>query len=261
MPNSNNFLSNDNLLSSDNVASYDNLASFNSIASGNTVASNNNVLDGNVSDSWNKFNDGNVIASGNTVDSGNVVDSNNAINSFNTINVPPPFQSNNSDSFNTSTTDVTKTTTITNTTTWEQGSQDLEHALSHFNNGDGSLLFMPQTFEQSFSGDGTDTAIAMDQVNSLVANTQASCISLDNSGNDLFNNDHLGNGATGGHISTDVGPTGTESGAVSATAGVVAQLDAFTQSIVLGANIQYNSFNTSIVGHDSITTVDPGHHG
>lgn len=36
-------------------------------------------------------------------------------------------------------------------------------------------------------------------------------------------------------------------------------LDAFTESIVLGANIQYNNFNLSVVGHDLTTTID--HHG
>jgi hypothetical protein len=157
--------------------------------------------------------------------------------------------SNNDGSFN--------TIEISHTTTWEQGSQDLADALNHFNNGDGSLMFMPQTVEQSFSGGSTNTAIAMDQVNSLVANNNASDISLSNSGDHLFGGDHIGNGANGGSALADVGD-----GATSATAGATAQLDAFTQSIVLGANIQYNNFNTSVVGHDSTVTVssDPMHH-
>jgi hypothetical protein len=156
--------------------------------------------------------------------------------------------SNNYGSFN--------TIEISHTTTW-QGSQDLADALNHFNNGDGSLLFMPQTVEQSFSGGSTNTAIAMDQVNSLVANNNASDISLHNSGDHLFGGDHIGNGANGGSALADVGD-----GATSAAAGATAQLDAFTQSIVLGANIQYNNFNTSVVGHDSSVTVssDPMHH-
>ena len=33
-----------------------------------------------------------------------------------------------------------------------------------------------------------------------------------------------------------------------------ATIDAFTQSIVLGANLQNNSFTTTIAGHDQTTT-------
>jgi hypothetical protein len=39
-----------------------------------------------------------------------------------------------------------------------------------------------------------------------------------------------------------------------------ANVDAFTQSIVLGANIQNNSFTLAITGHDSTVTAGDAHH-
>ena len=122
---------------------------------------------------------------------------------------------------------------------------------------DATALYMPQDIAQSFTAGGTDTAIALDQINSLVAN---------NTAQDLHNSDHSsmwGSGATEsgavdvGDISQGALATGQLQGATSATATV----DAFTQSIVLGANIQNNSFTLAITGHEStVTAGDAGHH-
>src|ERR1700722_3588772 len=123
---------------------------------------------------------------------------------------------------------------------------------------DATALYMPQDIAQSFTAGGTDTAIALDQINSLVAN---------NTAQDLHNSDHSsmwGSGATEsgavdvGDISQGALATGQLQGATSAAATV----DAFTQSIVLGANIQNNSFTLTITGHDSaVTAGDAAHHG
>jgi hypothetical protein len=132
---------------------------------------------------------------------------------------------------------------------------------------------MPQDITQTINdqggangpaGDGTDTMIALDQVNSLVSNGHVEGASVSNSGDGLFNHDSLT--STGGSLTdTQVGPVGTSetasgSGTVTTDANATAQLDAFTQSIVLGANIQYNSFNLSVVGHDAIGNAGDIHH-
>ena len=51
------------------------------------------------------------------------------------------------------------------------------------------------------------------------------------------------------------------SGALTANTTASATVDAFTQSIVLGANLQNNSFTMNIAGHDQSTTVSGDIHG
>jgi hypothetical protein len=115
---------------------------------------------------------------------------------------------------------------------------------------DGIVLYMPQTFEDgAISGNGNQ--IALDQINSLVANTTAdgnwvsnwdstSTLSASNSGDA-----HAGD-AIQGALAT---------GELQAATSTAASVDAFTQSIVLGANIQSNSFNTTIAGGNQDTHV------
>jgi len=122
---------------------------------------------------------------------------------------------------------------------------------------DATALYMPQNISQEFTAGGTDTAIALDQINSLVANNSA-CGVWNSDGSSVS---HSGASETGGVTVGDISQgdlaTGQLQGATSATATV----DAFTQSIVLGANIQNNSFTLAITGHDStVTAGDAGHH-
>ena len=122
---------------------------------------------------------------------------------------------------------------------------------------DATAIYLPQNISQEFHAGGTDTGIALDQINSLVA---------DNSASHVWNSDgssvsHSGASETGGVTVGDISQgdlaTGQLQGATSATATV----DAFTQSIVLGANIQNNSFTLAITGHEStVTAGDAGHH-
>jgi hypothetical protein len=145
----------------------------------------------------------------------------------------------------------------------------------HFNNSDGSMLFMPQDITQNISGDGsyegggpggTNTEIALDQVNSLADDGSVHGASVDSLAGGVLDGDHVNVGGStdtigsgGDHSGSGEADAGT--GTISGTATSTGQLDAFTQSIVLGANIQYNNFNLSVVGHDAITNLGDGHHG
>jgi hypothetical protein len=125
---------------------------------------------------------------------------------------------------------------------------------------DSSLLYMPQEWSQTISGGVTATEIALDQVNSLIANNSSDGNSVSNTGSGMFDHDHLGNGVSADASASSGDWAAGSTGSDSATASPSATLDAFTQSIVLGANIQYNNFNTSVVGHDNITTSGDGLH-
>jgi hypothetical protein len=121
---------------------------------------------------------------------------------------------------------------------------------------DATALYMPQDISQNFNAGGTDTAIALDQINSLVAN---------NSAQDLHNSDHSsmwGSGAseTGGVTVGDITQGALATGELQGATSAAATVDAFTQSIVLGANIQNNSFTLAITGHDSTVTAGDAHH-
>ena len=122
---------------------------------------------------------------------------------------------------------------------------------------DGSVLYMPQTYNQEIGGGsggegGVQTEIALDQVNSLVANTDAYCIHNADSSSAY---DYASN--TGGAQAGDISQGDLATGAMTASTSTAATVDAFTQSIVLGANLQNNSFTMQITGHDS--TVDAHH--
>jgi hypothetical protein len=122
---------------------------------------------------------------------------------------------------------------------------------------DATAIYMPQDIVQEFCAGGTDTAIALDQINSLVANNTAQdlhnsdCSSIWGSSASESGTVHVGD------ISQGALATGELQGATSAAATV----DAFTQSIVLGANIQNNSFTLTVTGGDShVTAGDAAHH-
>jgi hypothetical protein len=120
---------------------------------------------------------------------------------------------------------------------------------------DTTALYMPQDITQSFAHGGTDTAIALDQINSLVAN---------NSACDVHNSDYssvYGSGASEGgtiHVG-DISQGDLATGQLQGTTSAAATVDAFTQSIVLGANIQNNSFTLTLTGGDShVSAIDTG---
>jgi hypothetical protein len=118
----------------------------------------------------------------------------------------------------------------------------------------GSILYIPQTFNQQIdwgqtgAGDGgAQTEIALDQINSLVAS---------NSAYDIHNADHSTASTTadndgGASVMGGITQGDLSTGALTANTSTGATADAFTQSIVLGANLQNNTFSATIAGHDS----------
>ena len=118
----------------------------------------------------------------------------------------------------------------------------------------GSLLYIPQAFNQHIDwnqngqGDGgAQTEIALDQINSLVAsNTAYDIHNADYSSATTTAENEGGASVTGGITQGDL-----STGALTANTSTAATADAFTQSIVLGANLQNNTFSATIAGHDS----------
>ena len=138
-------------------------------------------------------------------------------------------------------------------------------------NSDGSFVVMPDLGTQTLYGGGN--IFHLDQVNDLVSNGNVSGLtdglsattSGDGNGGMAALGDtwHLpselggnGNGSSFSFSQTGSATGGTanlgDAGNAGTTGGAVTQ-EAFTQHVILGSNIQYNSLPISIVGHDFIT--------
>jgi hypothetical protein len=113
-----------------------------------------------------------------------------------------------------------------------------------------SAFRIPQTYSQNIdgalSGYGTQTEIAMDQINSLVANNEASSISNATDPWSVSVAAYTGEAHAG-----EIRQGSLNTGELQANTSTAASVDALTQSIVLGANIQNKSSTTTITGHDS----------
>ena len=138
-------------------------------------------------------------------------------------------------------------------------------------NGDGSFVVMPDLGTQTLNGGGN--IFHLDQVNDLVSNGTVSGLTDGLSVGSMSGGDggmaasgdtwHLPSelGGNGGGSSFSFSQTGSSTGGTATlgdagTAGTVGGAvtqEAFTQHVILGSNIQYNSLPISIVGHDSIT--------
>lgn len=155
--------------------------------------------------------------------------------------------------------------------------QPLTDASINVSHLDGILFQMPETVSQYVNGDGNNSIFDLNQVNNLVSNghldSASVSFSVDSGG--LLGASLMGDGhdpagiptsifsqvatATGGQASSDNASVTTHDSSAAVTAGTsdasapITQ-DAFTQSIVMGANIQFNSATFNVVGHDSITT-------
>jgi hypothetical protein len=152
------------------------------------------------------------------------------------------------------------------------------------------LNLSPEIINQTINGGGAGTNVLfnLDQVNNLVDNDKLENVQNSNSSSSISFSDIKGEGGDisigccpddkqhdggphitgldgiGGHggddssgvqIGSGNGAGSTNSTLVDASGNV--SIDALTQSIVLGANIQTNSFNMNNAGHD-ITVVDHG---
>ncbi|MBS0524423.1 MAG: hypothetical protein JSS04_12420, partial [Proteobacteria bacterium] len=148
---------------------------------------------------------------------------------------------------------------------------DLKPQIDNSVSGDfnhGIQFSMPDWVNQAQNGCGGNAMFNLDQVNNLVANNGLESASVN------FGGGQLGDGSVFSQIATAEGGCAATIGAavahdsspgtVSASADAPITQDAFTQSIVMGANIQFNSANFNVVGHDSVTTDLSGvggHHG
>ena len=118
----------------------------------------------------------------------------------------------------------------------------------------------------TFTAGGTESAFHIDQVNSLIANNQLSDVSLTNNGGSFeqYATDLTGGTATTGRDASGIehSVSDTATSTITASAQAAATLSAFTQNIVLGANIQFNSLTQSVVGGGVTHTTsisDPSH--
>ncbi len=99
----------------------------------------------------------------------------------------------------------------------------------------------------TLAGQGNDAMFNLSQVSELADQDHLYRPSVSNDAS--FDAEQYGDGGYA-KVDGDFGDRAT----ASASADGVAQLEAFTQNIVMGSNIQYNNLNMSVVGGDSTTT-------
>ena len=244
-----------------------------------TITAHSNNDNGNTSNKTVTADNGNTSTVNVAKDSGNTHtdDSNNThtIDSNNTLNLNKDVgntsthldnsgntSSENHDSFNTHTEadsyshnngSFDNTWNTTTTTISTSIGNDISHSFNGYDNAGGTTLVMPEDISQSLSGSANSLAIALDQVNELVSNNQANGDWVQNSASDAIDSHDLS--ANGGDANHNAGTDNMSSNASGA-----ANLDAFTQSIVLGANLQNNSFSLTVSGHDSLSDGSSIHH-
>lgn len=136
---------------------------------------------------------------------------------------------------------------------------------AHLNMDDVSLNV--DAIANSFNGAGNDWAFDVNQTNDLVDNDCVANTQVSYHGgfwNGPFQNvsaygghSEAGSGIKGldGNIGNGNGGDGMISGATAASADAIANAEAFTANIVVGANLQVNNFTASVIGGDS-TIVD-----
>jgi hypothetical protein len=119
---------------------------------------------------------------------------------------------------------------------------------------EGNVIYIPQTFNQAIdwsqtgAGDGgAQTEIALDQINSLVASNTAYDIHNADWSSAVTSAENCG----GAQVDGGIHQGDLSTGALTANTSTGATADAFTQSIVLGSNLQNNTFSATIAGHDS----------
>jgi len=134
---------------------------------------------------------------------------------------------------------------------------------------EGIVNLMPENIYQTISGDGNNAnnvVFNLDQVNNLVSNGEVSSISNGDWAqvSCLSGGDTVGIGNSGSFSDWDgkVGSANGDGAAFTQSLAGAGAVDAITQSIVLGANVQLN--NLTFTGHDSVvadhgSTAD--HHG
>jgi hypothetical protein len=218
------------------------------LSDNDTITKTVNLSDNDTTDSYNQDNDSlnlNVNYSDN-----DTTDSYNQDNDTYSDNDTYTYNDNDvSDSNNTTTTSID--------TTVDVAISDAFNTITDSNNQDNDWLdldgldfdVLSAIGEGVLAGEGNDTLFNLAQVSELSdADTLYSPTVTNSSGFDVCQTGDGGDNAAGG----DAGDRGTST----TSADGVAQLEAFTQNIVMGANIQYNNVDISVVGGDS--TVSDG---
>lgn len=119
----------------------------------------------------------------------------------------------------------------------------------------------------SFNGPGNDMQFDVGQVNDLVDEDHLNNPQVLYNGpagsalQDVYvagGEAHSGSGINGyvGGTANNNGGNGSISGSTSASADAVANVSAFTQNIVMGANLQVNNFTATVVGGDAVSADD-----
>lgn len=121
----------------------------------------------------------------------------------------------------------------------------------------------------SFNGSGNDMQFDVGQVNDLVDNDFLCrpLVKYDGPSGTTFQDVDVygGHASSGDGINGNIdgtashnGANGSLSGTTTASADAIADVSAFTQNIVMGANLQVNNFDASVVGGDSTIADDIG---
>lgn len=129
---------------------------------------------------------------------------------------------------------------------------------------DGLQFLNADVVNQDVSGSGNDNAFHIDQINNLVDNDYVSCPDVSFSGGLGGSGGLLSAGADGALFQltatatsaaatssgnyASVGDDGSVTGAGDATSSASATADAFSQTIVMGANVQFNSMDLNLHG-------------
>ena len=128
---------------------------------------------------------------------------------------------------------------------------------------DGILFQMPDEVSRGITGGGPATMFNLDQVNNLVDDDSLTSPSVAfNAGGGyepgydsgaLFSQTGT---ADGGYAKLERAEAASHDGSATSVAGdasAAVTQDAFTQSIVMGANIQFNSVTFQVVGNNSVS--------
>jgi hypothetical protein len=137
----------------------------------------------------------------------------------------------------------------------QQAAIDMSHLDICAPGNQGIINLMPENIYQTIDGGGTganNVTFNLDQVNNLVSNGQVSCVSngLGATVDNLSGGNTVGIGNHNGDWDGSVGSHNGDGASFSQSLDHAGAVDAISQSIVLGANVQLN--NLTFTGHDSV---------
>src|SRR6478672_58730 len=137
----------------------------------------------------------------------------------------------------------------------QQAAIDMSHLDICAPCNEGIINLMPENIYQTINGTGegaSNVVFNLDQVNNLVSNGQVSCVSngLGATVDNLSGGNTVGIGNHGGDWDGSVGSHNGDGASFTQSLDHAGAVDAISQSIVLGANVQLN--NLTFTGHDSV---------